>query len=304
MRSSSLILGTGLLALAGCRSGARPPERATQPLARQGYVTVDGARLYYEESGSGLAVVMLHGGRLDRREWDNEFPALAREFRVIRYDSRGYGLSQSDSVPFSDHDDLRVLLDSLGIARAALVGHSFGGRTSIDFALAWPDRVTALVLVAPGLSGSRFSSDVYRRFEADMMSAVRSEGRAVGLAWFMRGWCDGPYRSPEQMDSTVRAKVLEMASGTGARRARREITSLGRGPEAPAAGRLGELRMPTLAVVGSLDMPDIIHIVDSVATRVRGARRVDISGVAHNVNMERPAEFLAAILPFLREHAR
>jgi pimeloyl-ACP methyl ester carboxylesterase len=120
----------------------------------------------------------------------------------------------------------------------------------------------------------------------------------------MRAWCDGPYRRPEQVDSAVRAKVLEMASGTGARRPRREIASLGRGTETRAAGRLGELRMPILAVVGSLDMPDILEIVDSVVARVPGVRRVDISGVAHNVNMERPAEFLAAILPFLRERAR
>lgn len=303
MRSSLLVLGTGLLVLAACHS-RRSPERATQPRTQQGYVAVPGAHLYYEESGTGPAVVMLHGGRLDRREWDNEFPALAREFRVIRYDSRGYGLSQSDSVPFSDHDDLRAILDSLGVARAALVGHSFGGRTSLDFALAWPNRVTALVLVAPGLSGVQFSSQEYRRFQAEMMSAVRSGDPGAGLTWFMRGWCDGLYREPEQMDSAVRAKVLEMASGTGARRPRREITSLSRGPEAPAAGRLGELRMPTLAVVGTLDMPDIIHIVDSLVARVPGARRVDISGVAHNVNMERPAEFHSAILPFLREHAR
>ena len=79
---------------------------------------------------------------------------------------------------------------------------------------------------------------------------------------------------------------------------------MGRGSETHAADRLGELRMPTLAVVGSLDMPDILEIVDSVVARVPGTPRVAISGVAHNVNLERPAEFLASILPFLRERAR
>lgn len=77
-----------------------------------------------------------------------------------------------------------------------------------------------------------------------------------------------------------------------------------RGSEPPAFGRLRGIRAPTLAVVGSVDMPNILEIADSIAARVPGARRVVIPGAAHQVNMERPAGFEAAVRPFLAERVR
>lgn len=301
MRAPTVAAGAVLLACAGITTASCQ----TPPPTRQGYVTVPGARLYYEEAGRGPAVVLIHGGYLDHRLWDNEFRWLARDYRVVRYDVRAHGLSQTEAGSWSDYEDLRALLDSLGIERAAVVGHSMGGRIAADLALAYPGRVSALVFMGPGLSGAPFGSDQIRAFTAEMRQALggqtfgpREFSRLIEV--FARWWCDGPSRAPSAVDPAVRAKVLEMLAGSEQR------WRLGDGSELepPAWGRLREIRAPTLAVVGALDVVDILEIVDAIAAQVPGARRVVIQGAAHAVNLEKPVEFEAAVRPFLAEHLR
>jgi pimeloyl-ACP methyl ester carboxylesterase len=115
-----------------------------------GFAEVDRASLYYEVVGNGEPLVLIHAGIADRRMWDGQLGAFAEHPRVIRYDMRGCGRSDtSEGAPFSHHDDLRGLLDSLGIERASFVGCSIGAKTVIDFALDQPWRARALVWSAP-----------------------------------------------------------------------------------------------------------------------------------------------------------
>src|SRR5262245_9045423 len=118
-----------------------------------GLIEVEGGSLYVEEAGRGPAVVLLHGGLGDRRLWDAQMDAFAEHFRTVRFDLRGFGRSTSGPGTFGVVDDVVAVLDALAIERAALVGLSYGGRIAVDAALERPDRLWALVAVAPGLSG-------------------------------------------------------------------------------------------------------------------------------------------------------
>jgi len=291
---------TGLVALAACGFASAACCQAP-PQVRSGYVAYNGARLYYEEAGSGPAIVLIHGGSIDRRMWDPQFAWLARGYRVIRYDARGYGLSRAEGVPFADYEDLRALLDSLHVGRVAVMGMSMGGRIATDFTLANPGRVSALILVAPGLSGFPFHGPEMDAFAAEQRQAYNQGGMPAVNRVFVRWWCVGPTRRRADVDSAVLAAVDTMVAGSGGRW---PLERLGRELEPPAWGRLREIRVPTLAVDGSLDMPNILEILDSVATQVPGARQVVIPGAAHMVNMEKPAEIQAVLRPFLAEHLR
>jgi len=280
---------------AGRRLAAAPtPERSPAT----GFATVNGVDLYYEVLGDGPALVLIHGGGINLRMWDDQVQPFAEHFQVIRYDTRGHGRSQSASGPYADHDDLYRLLQHLGIKSAAIMGLSMGGRVAIDFTLEHPDMVSALIPVAPGLSGYQFTwegiEEDWRRFvEANRKGDVK---QSVEL--FQRCWTDGPKRTPEQVDPAVRERVRVMFH-EGMTRIGEQGTLVV--PEPPAISRLSQIQAPTLVIVGDLDTPDILRIVNILARKVPGAKKVVIPGAAHVVNMERPDEFNRAVLDFLRK---
>ena len=123
------------------------------------FVEVNGARLYYEDSGNGETLVLIHAGIADSRMWEGQLAAFARCYRVIRYDMRGFGRSEMGEGPYAHHRDLHALLDALGVERAHLVGCSMGGRTAIDFTLEYPARVRSLVLVGSAIGGAEIWGD-------------------------------------------------------------------------------------------------------------------------------------------------
>ena len=263
---------------------------------KTGFVDLGNTQVYYEEMGTGKPLVMIHGGLLDRRMWDDQFAVFAKSYRVFRYDARGHGLSKAPSGTYSHHEDLKRLLDGLKVEKAAIMGLSMGGYIAIDFALAYPDRVSALILVAPGLTGYEFESEPLKKNSELLNKAAQENDLKMLVEYFQRAWTDGPSRTPEKVDPAVREKVRLMAVGTlqnwndESREARLE----------PAAiGRLAEIRVPTLAVVGDLDMPDILEIVGLIEKDVKGARKEVIKGVAHMVSMEKPEEFNRIVLNFL-----
>ena len=112
------------------------------------------AELIGMEEGNGPAVVFLHAGVADMRMWRDQMAAFADRYRVVAYDRRGFGETSYAPESFAHMHDLRAVLDGLGIEQACLVGGSQGGRVSVDFALAYPQRVSKLALVAPAISGA------------------------------------------------------------------------------------------------------------------------------------------------------
>lgn len=268
-------------------------ERTDGAAGDAGIAGVNGARLHYEVAGEGPALVFLHAGIADSRMWDGQFDVFARRFRAVRYDARGYGRSDFPPGPFARQEDLRGLLVHLGIARAALVGCSMGGATAIDFALMHPEMVSALVLVASGLGGYRWS-DAIAAYDAEEAAALERGDLDAVVEINLRFWVDGPRRSPEQVDPAVRAAVRSML--------RDASTSTDGQPqrlEPPAIERLAEIRAPTLVVTGAEDVPDIEAIAELLTGGISGARKATIAGAAHLPNMEQAAAFNRIVLDFL-----
>lgn len=136
MNASQRLL-PALLVLALSVGGARAATDAGT-YSGHGFAPVKGTRLFYEVAGSGEPLVLIHGGQLDSRMWDDQFETFARSFRVLRYDIRGFGGSPIPEAPYSNAEDLAALMDYLGMAQAHLVGLSLGGMVASDFAVARP----------------------------------------------------------------------------------------------------------------------------------------------------------------------
>ena len=142
-------------------------------------VTLNGARIHYERSGSGFPLLLIHAGIADSRMWEPQAAALGKHFDMIRPDSRGFGDSELPPMPYSGMADMIALLDHLAVKRAHVVGCSMGGTLAIDLALEHPERVERLVLVAAGISGSNLGEqdsplfgDIEAADKANDMAAV------------------------------------------------------------------------------------------------------------------------------------
>ena len=114
----------------------------TTPQTKSGFVKSGNAQIYYEIGGDGTPFVMIHAGVADSRQWDNEFAAFTSNYRVIRYDMRGYGKSEPVDGEFTHISDLVSVIDALQVGEPVIMmGCSMGGGLAMDFALAHPSRV-------------------------------------------------------------------------------------------------------------------------------------------------------------------
>lgn len=268
------------------------------PAIKSGFAYIDGAKIYYELAGQGPPFVMIHAGVADSRQWNNEFMYFARTYRVLRYDMRGYGKSEPVEGEFSHMHDLVSLLDTLEIHEPlVLMGCSMGGGLAMDFALAHPSRVRALIMVDSAPSGleldvarsSKFG-DVEKAFEEGDLDRVAELETQI--------WFDGTGRAPEQVDPAMRKLLWEMNRLALAH----EIKELGKrlpNAQTPAFDRLQELDKPVLVIVGAQDTPYTLAAADYVIQKITSARKVIIEDAAHLPNMDQPHEFQEIVEHFL-----
>jgi pimeloyl-ACP methyl ester carboxylesterase len=259
---------------------------------------VNGARIYYEAAGAGEPLVLVHAGIADSRMWEAQFVAFSDHYRVIRYDMRGFGRTAMVEGLYSHHEDLGGLLDFLDVGRAHLVGCSMGGGTVLDFALEYPQRVGNLILVGPAVGGFRPDFDPPRQW--DEIVAADEAGDLERISELeVQIWVDGPQRSPDDVDSSIRDLVREMNLIA----LQNEASGLGEEwePEPPAADRLPDVQAPTQLMVGDEDQPKVFAAIDLLEKELPNARKVVMPGTAHLPNMEQPERFNRIVLDFLED---
>ena len=246
--------------------------------------------LWYEVSGTGEPVVLIHAFSVDRRMWAPQIAALEGRFRVVRYDLRGHGRSAAPAAPYAPHEDLRAVLDAAGVERATLVGLSAGSTLAIDFAIAYPARVSRLVLASPGLSGHVPSPPL--TWTRPVFEAA-GKGDAEGAA---KLWAETPIMALRG-DLTAAGTLRELVMSNVKLWTYRTNPAQ---PLAPAAiGRLGEIAAPTLVILGGQDLPHIAEIAGLLAKGIRGARLVTVPGAGHIVNLDAREAFNRAVDEFL-----
>lgn len=259
-----------------------------------GYADVNGGKFYYEVSGQGYPLILVHAGVGDLRMWDDQFAVFAEHYRVIRYDARGYGKTAMPKGDFWPYKDLDGMMSYLGIEHAHLLGCSMGGEAIVDQALAHPEKVSALIPVCASLSGFNVREGIEE--QGKRLFEAYDRGDFDGAAEVMAQiWIDGPTRSPDAVSPAVRNKAKEMMLIS-----LRTPDGLGeeQPPERPAVDRIGEIAAPMLVIVGAVDQPGILRAADLLAG-AKGARKAVIAGTAHVPNMEKPEEFNRLVLGFL-----
>jgi 3-oxoadipate enol-lactonase len=255
------------------------------------------AGIAYDRAGpDGATAVLIHAGVADRRMWDPLWPELSAARDALRLDLRGYGDSaERPTSRLNPVDDVLDTLDELGIERCQLVGASYGAGVAVEVALTRPGLVGSMLLSAPGGSLlAELTPDLQAFIDAER-SALADDDLDAAVEANLTWWVDGPHRGPGEVDPAVRDQVRRM------QRRAFEITAgwddLDEAElDPPALERLAEIRVPTLVLLGALDLDTIHDAARRVTEGVAGARRVDWPDVAHLPSMERPDDFLRLLL--------
>ena len=289
VRRRLVVTGTAL-ALAACA----PTTTTPGPQRRTGFAEVNGTRLYYEVAGSGEPVVLVHAFTLDTRMWDDQFEVLARDFRVIRYDARGFGKSAAPNSgePYSNAEDLAALLEQLDARRAHVVGLSMGGRFALDYAVTYPDGPRSLVVIDGVIGGWQWSREWIAAY-----APIVEAGRRRDVAQAKSLWLGLALFAPARARAPVGARLKQMVDDYSGWHFVNQNPERAVSP--PAVGRLGAIRAPTLVVVGELDLPDFQRMSERLEHDIPGARRATIPGAGHFANMEAPDGVTRALREFL-----
>jgi len=234
-------------------------------------------------------VLLLHAGIADARMWGPQLSPLGREHRVIAFDLPGFGSVMLEPGRLSYVDYVAERLEG----PAAVVGCSFGAGIGLELAVSHPGLVEQLVLIGPGLAGRDWSESAKAGFAEEEGALERGDFGAAAAAQ-ARMWladdADEPVVALVQ-EMTIRPYELQLPVEDQV-----EIVW----PEPRAATRLGDVRCPTLVVVGDRDVPDLLEIADVLAASIPGARKAVIEGSGHLPSLERPDELNRLLLDFLR----
>jgi 3-oxoadipate enol-lactonase len=259
-----------------------------------GFAEVNGARVYYEIAGSGPPLVFIHGFSLDTRMWDDQFEHFAGRYRVLRYDLRGFGKSSLPTeAPFSNHDDLRALLDHVRIDRAHVCGLSSGGGITIDFALEHAGRVRSAVLISSALGGHQGGVGSM----GPSMMAMSKAAKAGDLVSAKRIWVDSPLFAPARLNPAVAARLRDMVETWSGWQLTNHANTID--PDPLPVDRVADLVAPTLVIVGEQDNEVVQEIAVQIEAEAPNARRVVVPDAGHMTNMEAPEAVNSHIAAFL-----
>ncbi|MBV9602574.1 MAG: alpha/beta hydrolase [Chloroflexi bacterium] len=257
--------------------------------------------LYYEDTGTGFPVVFCHEFAGDYRSWEPQMRGFGRLYRCVTYSQRGFPPSSIPTNPeqYSQElliEDLRGLLDHLGITRAHLVGFSMGGSVVLNFGLRYPELCRSLTVVGAGAGSTN-----RERFEQDIRHVVDLL-RTQGIRRFAETYAEGPIRTPFRRKDlygwTVFREQLAEHSAEGQANTMQGVM-LRRPTIFSLESRLRALNVPTLVAIGDEDEP-CVDVAVFLKRSVPGAGLLVLPQSGHAINLEEPAIFNAALLEFFR----
>ena len=260
---------------------------------RERYLDLDGARLRVRESGAGPAVVLVHGWALDAQMWEPQIADLARDYHLITYDRRGFGLSSGEPGIDADIADLRSLLDVLDIQRACFLGMSQGARVVLHFAQRHRKLASCLVLDGPPAI-----ADVDTHASSEIpMDRYRDILRRFGLEAFRREWQQHALMQLQTQDPTMRAilrTIIERYPG-------KDLLST----QAKVSPRIEwrSLDIPMFVINGEQDTDSRLAAATCIVELSADACHAIVPDAGHLPNLDNPTYYNAALRSFLHQHA-
>jgi len=288
----------GFLFFSGCASRTSGEDKVA---IHTGRIDVGNGSLWYEESGAGEeAIIFVHGHSLDHRMWDEQVDAFRDQYRVIRYDLRGYGVSssQTEDYQFTHVEDLVRLMDSLQIEKAHIVGLSLGGFVGADMLGWFPERMKSVVLASgnrrktPGPSQPMEAEEAARRDQE--IAALKEKGVEV----MKKEWFEGLMSSGGTRKERMAAPLWKMIDDWDAWQPLHKEVRVIAGLDAWEELQKRRPDVPVLLIEGNSsgnrysENPEILD-------HLPHGKLVVLDDCGHMCNMEQPERFNEVIIEFL-----
>ncbi|MDI1342614.1 MAG: alpha/beta fold hydrolase [Pseudolabrys sp.] len=255
-------------------------------------------RIAVEHAGKGELVIFMHGIGGNRRNWYDQIDAFAPHFHAAAWDARGYGDSDDYDGPLnfgSYADDLARVLDKFRVERAHVVGLSMGGRIAMDFVTRYASRLLTLTLCDTHKGFAGFSEEKKKAFIASRKEPLLAGKEPKDIAEPVARTLVGPNASEAAFRSLVDSMCRLHKDSY--------IKSIEASVMMDVRDDLYTIKVPTHVVVGSEDRLTTVEMARELAGDIPGAELTVIDDAGHLSNIEKPAEFNAAVLGFLHRHS-
>jgi len=267
------------------------------------YITANGVQYCVEQSGSGPALLLLHGFTGSVATWEPQIAAWRDRYTCLAVDLLGHGQSDAPADPArygmaATVADLIAILAALGIARTHLLGYSLGGRVALALAVAQPARIGGLVLesASPGLATTEERTT---RRAAD--TALAADIERDGVPAFVERWEALPlWASQATLPPATRAALHDQRLHNRATGLANSLRGLGTGAQPALHDQLGRLNVPTLCLAGTFDAK-FVALAEDLTVALPQAQLALIPGAGHAVHLEQPAAFSQTVINFLSQ---
>ncbi|KRF43740.1 alpha/beta fold hydrolase [Paenibacillus sp. Soil787] len=274
-----------------------------------GRLDIAGKELYYEVSGSGPAVVLIHAHSVDRRMWDAQFASLASRYQVIRYDLRGYGLSDmpQEGEDYLHAEDLYKLMNHLGVNQAHIVGLSLGAFVALDFQHLYPEHTMTASVAGGAIYADEEESGKEPQQDTDSAQETpssRPDRRDPAIQAKVDEWFANLMDGCGAYKEEISEQLWSMVSDWSAWTLRHQEPKCLIGPALTRGLRERSSGTPLLVIIGGDDWEGSIRSSEKLFALVPSARRVGIADAGHFSNMERPEVFTNVLELFFEEQCK
>ena len=246
--------------------------------------------------GTGKPLLLLHSGITDHRMWEEQAREFSKQFQVIMPDFRGYGRSGNPEEPFRHAQDMYDFILYMGLKRVNIAGCSLGGKTAMELAIAHPEVVEHLILIAPGLAGYEYRDEETLAKDVILEGLIKGGKKEEAVDMMLDVWLVGLGRVRAVVNPITRELVRKMiAENYDSVTDKFPETEL----EFSVISKLAEIEAPTLVMVGDCDLADMQAISELVSHKIKGAKRQIISNAAHLPNLEQSSLFNQSVIDFL-----
>ncbi len=257
---------------------------------------IDGCRLNYESDGEGPNIVFINGLTMDTNGWVLQVPYFSKKYRVLRYDCRGQGKSDKPDMVYTPDiqmEDLKNILDELEVERAHIIGLSYGGMIAQHFAVNYPKRVGALVLV----DTCSYIGPLLELTIKLWIKATEVGGNELRYDAMI------PFLFSENFIENNLEKILSLREASVKNNPSQAVINLAKGCLAHNIhDKISNIVSPTLIVVGEEDILIPLKYSRLLHERIKDSELLVIEKCGHAPPLERPEEFNSSVMTFLEKH--